>query len=191
MPLGRKHFRRSRDAPICYGKDCGQVLIVKDRLLKSCIYLSRRRWLFKTLDEIEPLLDSEGNSSARTRPATRPIHPFAEDHSRKQRAKNQQGLSFSDLLADLLLAVQSSFVFRAGIFCVCGHCPGMFATIDKNRSNHCKDNSECQEQRNPAEESHRNRTITNSPRGSCAAAWAQKRNHADGGQNPEKLPEDR
>lgn len=124
-------------------RTCGQVLVVKDRLLKSCIYLSRRHWLFKTLDEIESLRDSEGNPPARTRPETRPIRPCAEDHSRKQRAKNQQGLSFPDLLADLLLAVQSSLIFRTGIFCVCGDCPGMFTTIDKNRSNRCKDEREC------------------------------------------------
>lgn len=105
-------------------RTCGQVLVVKDRLLKSSIYLSRRHWLFKTLDEIESPRDSEGNPPARTRPETRPIRPCAEDHSRKQRAKNQQGLSFPDLLADLLLAVQSSLIFRTGIFLRMRRLPG-------------------------------------------------------------------
>jgi hypothetical protein len=31
MPLGRKHFRRSRDAPILLRKGLWPVLIVKDR----------------------------------------------------------------------------------------------------------------------------------------------------------------
>ena len=137
MPLGRKHFRRSRDAPILLRKGlwtspgCQRSLF-----LKTCIYLSRRRTLVKVLDGIDRLGDSEGDAASRTRPEARSIGPFAEDHSRKQRAENQQGLSSLDRLVDLLLAVQSSFVFRAGIFCVCPDRPGMFARIDKNGSNY-------------------------------------------------------
>jgi CubicO group peptidase (beta-lactamase class C family) len=69
MPLGRKHFRRSRDAPISYGKDCGQVLLSKivvarDRSKKTCLYLSRWPRLVKLLDDVGLPGDSQGNSAA-------------------------------------------------------------------------------------------------------------------------------
>ena len=63
MPLGRKHFRRSRDAPHSE-KDYLASPVVKDRLLlKTSIYHSRRQTPIKLLDDIEPLGDSEGNSA--------------------------------------------------------------------------------------------------------------------------------
>lgn len=62
MPLGRKHFRRSRDAPIYYGKDCGQSLLSKIVCPETCLYLSRWRRLVNTLDDREHMGDSEGKS---------------------------------------------------------------------------------------------------------------------------------
>jgi hypothetical protein len=73
MPLGRKHFRRSRDAPIFahsrQNRANGTYFVtertvaspvVKDRLsLKTFIYLSRWRTSLKTLDERESRGDSE------------------------------------------------------------------------------------------------------------------------------------
>jgi hypothetical protein len=65
MPLGRKHFRRSRDAPILLRKGLWPVLVVKDRLsLKTCIYNSRHQTRIELLDDIEALGDSEGNPAA-------------------------------------------------------------------------------------------------------------------------------
>jgi hypothetical protein len=62
MPLGRKHFRRSRDAPISE-KDFWPSFLSKIVVLKTCIYLSRWQRLFKTLDEGKAQRDSAGNSA--------------------------------------------------------------------------------------------------------------------------------
>ena|SRR5438270_13968983 len=75
MPLGRKHFRRSRDAPIfahsrqnhangnyVLRKGLWPVLLSKiigPKALPSTIYLSRWRKSVKTLDERESQGDSE------------------------------------------------------------------------------------------------------------------------------------
>src|SRR5258708_2464104 len=64
MPLGRKHFRRSRDAPIYYGKDCGQSCCQRSLSLKTCFYHSRWRRSVKTLDDGDAVSDSEGEIAA-------------------------------------------------------------------------------------------------------------------------------
>jgi hypothetical protein len=69
MPLGRKHFRRSRDAPIWYGKDCGQSLLSKIALsLKTSFYHNRCRTVIKLLDDVKLPGDSEGNPPAQLNP---------------------------------------------------------------------------------------------------------------------------
>ena len=65
MPPGRKHFRRSRDAPIYYGKGLVPSPVVKDRLFrknvvqKNCLYLSRWQSHSKALDDGNRMDDSE------------------------------------------------------------------------------------------------------------------------------------
>jgi hypothetical protein len=64
MPLGRKHFRRSRDAPIYYGKTVASP-VVKDRLsLKTSFYHNRWQPVIKSLDDAKLPGDSEGNLRA-------------------------------------------------------------------------------------------------------------------------------
>lgn len=68
MPLGRKHFRRSRDAPICYGKDYWPVLLSKivcfedQKSQRPVSTLADGGDLTKRLDDREPIVDSEGKA---------------------------------------------------------------------------------------------------------------------------------
>ncbi len=64
MPLGRKHFRRSRDAPICYGKGLLASPVVKDHCLKRPVStLAEGGDSSKRLDDGEHIVDSEGKAA--------------------------------------------------------------------------------------------------------------------------------
>jgi len=107
MPLGRKHFRRSRDAPIRKGLLASPV--VKDRLLKSCIYLSRTQPPIKRLDDIAPLGDSKGNAPVLERTESRTVGTVAKHASGKKRQARKpaamclKSLRYVSLPANLLL----------------------------------------------------------------------------------------
>src|SRR6476646_8170437 len=89
MPLGRKHFRRSRDAPKperTIGQSCCQRSFAE----KSCIYLSRWQTPIKLLDDILPLGDSQGNAPARERTESCTVDPVAKHASGKKPTQCQK-----------------------------------------------------------------------------------------------------